>query len=115
MAKKLTYLEWLHRVTVLGYAREIMIDVSYQDGLKYIYDTGATPQKALDQYETTAKRLQSDKHSCSNCKFLHYGAPERDDPYPKYVCKKGVFSCIADKEELEELLEANNCVSFSNK
>ena len=53
-------------------------------------------------------------HSCSNCKFFYYSAPQIGQPYPEFTCTKGVWDGICSKEEMDSLSEPNDCKDFEH-
>ncbi|MCW3125259.1 MAG: hypothetical protein JWO03_917 [Bacteroidetes bacterium] len=55
------YINWLHELTQLGYAKNLRIESAHKDRINILYTDGKTPEEALSEYIEFRKRLDEIK------------------------------------------------------
>ena len=69
------YMQWLHKLTQLGYAKNIVFMTHTSDLVQGYYDSGKTPAAALAEYMEQACRICGcTNEDCSQC-LKKTGAP----------------------------------------
>ena len=51
-------------------------------------------------------------HSCINCKYYYFSAPQHDQPYPEFACMKEHWDGLSCTEDYDKLFDKTDCKDF---